>query len=52
MCRYLNHCYTYKKKNNSFLKFDRSLVRMTKIVEIGHIFPAEKRDWKASPTRI
>ena len=27
-------------------------VRMTKIVEIGQIFPAEKRDWKASPTRI
>ena len=36
----------YKKINNSFLKFDHSLLRMPKIIEIGQIFLAEKRDWK------
>ena len=38
--------YTYKKINNSFLKFDHFLLRRPKIIEIGQIFPAEKRDWK------
>ena len=37
---------TYKKINNAFLKFDRSLLRMPKIMEIGWIIPAEKRDSK------
>ena len=39
--RYFKRFYTYKKINNSFLKFDHSLLRMTKIIEIG--FAAEKR---------
>ena len=34
----------YKKINNSFLKFDHSLLRVPKIIEIGQIFLAEKRD--------
>ena len=38
--------YTYKKINNIFLKFDHFLLRMLKIIEIGQIFPAEKRDSK------
>ena len=42
---------TCKKIDNSFLKFDHSLVRMTKIIEIGQIFPAEKRDLKTQLTR-
>ena len=46
VCRYLKRFYTYKKINNSFLKFDHSLLRMPKIIEIGQIFAAEKRDWK------
>ena len=29
--------------NNIFLKFDYSLLRMSKIMEIGWIIPAEKR---------
>ena len=38
--------YLYKKINNSFLKFDHFLLRMPKIIEIGQIFPAEKRNGK------
>ena len=34
-CRCLKGFYTYKKINNSFLKFDYSLLRMPKIIEIG-----------------
>ena len=30
VCRYLKRFYTYKKINNSFLKFDHSLLRMPK----------------------
>ena len=37
---------TYKKINSIFLKFDHSLLRMPKIIEIGLIFSAEKRDSK------
>ena len=33
--RYLKRFYTYKKINNIFLKFDHSLLRMPKIVEIS-----------------
>ena len=51
ICRHLKRFYTYKKIDNSFLKFDHSLVRMTKIIEIGQIFPAEKRDLKTQSTR-
>ena len=51
ICRYLKRFYTYKKIDNSFLKFDHSLVRMTKIIEIGQIFPAEKRDLKTQSQR-
>ena len=51
ICQDLKHFYTDKKINNSFLKFDHSLVRMTEIIVIGQIFPAEKRDLKTSPTR-
>ena len=32
-----------KKIDNIFLKFDHSLLRMPKIIEIGEIIPAEKR---------
>ena len=46
ICRYLKRFYIYKKVNNSFLKFDHSLLRMPKIIEIGQIFPAEKCNWK------
>ena len=38
--------YTYKKINNIFLKFEHSLLRMRKIIEIGEIISAEKRDSK------
>ena len=40
-----NFC-IYKKINDSFLKFDHSLLIMPKIIEISEIFPAEKRDSK------
>ena len=40
------HLYTYKRINNIFLKFDDSLLRMPKLIEIGYIIPAEKRDSK------
>ena len=43
---YLKGFHTYNKINNSFLKFDHSLLRMSRIIEIDHIFPAEKRDFK------
>ena len=43
---YLKGFHTYNKINNSFLKFDHSLLRMSRIIEIGHIFLAEKRDFK------
>ena len=33
-------------QENFFLKFDHSLLRMPKIMEIGSIIPAEKPDWK------
>ena len=46
ICRYLKRFYTYKKINSSFLKCDHSLLRMPKILEIGKIIPAEKRDSK------
>ena len=36
----------YKKMNNIFLKFDYSLLRMPKIVEIGLIILAETTDSK------
>ena len=32
-CRYLKGFYTYKKINNSFLKFDHSLLRMPKNIK-------------------
>ena len=35
ICRYLKCFYTYKKINNIFLKFDYSLLRMPKIIEIS-----------------
>ena len=35
ICRYLKRFYTCKKINNIFLKFDHSLLRMPKIIEIG-----------------
>ena len=41
-----NVFFTYKKINNSFLKFDHSLLRIPKITEIGEVFPAEKGDFK------
>ena len=44
ICRCLKRFYTYKKINNSFLKFDYSFLRMPKIIEIGQIFLAEIRD--------
>ena len=34
-CRCLKGFYTYKKINNKFLKFDYSLLRMPKIIEIS-----------------
>ena len=37
---------SYKKINNIFLKFDHSLLRMPKIIEIGYTTSAEKRDSK------
>ena len=37
---------TYKKINSIFLKFDHCLLRMPKIMEIGSIILAEKRDSK------
>ena len=46
ICRSLKRFYTYKKIKNIFLKFNYSLLRMPKIMEIGHIIPAEKRDSK------
>ena len=52
--RYLKRFCTYKKINNIFLKFNHSLLKslkMPKIVEIGYIFPTEKRDSKTRPTR-
>ena len=33
-CRYLKRFDTYKKISNIFLKFDHSLLRMPKIIEI------------------
>ena len=53
--RYLKRFCTYKKINIIFLKFNHSLLKslkMPKIVEIGYIFPTEKRDSKTRPTRI
>ena len=44
-CRYRKRFQGYKKISNSFLKFDHSLMRMPKIIEIGQIFCAEKRNW-------
>ena len=35
ICRYLKHFYTYKKVNSIILKFDHSLLRMSKIIGIG-----------------
>ena len=35
--------FVYKKTNNIFLKINHSFLKMPKIVEIGEIFPAEKR---------
>ena len=35
ICRYLKSFYTFKKINNSFLKFHHYLLRMQKIIEIG-----------------
>ena len=46
ICRYLKSFYTYKKINNIFLKFHYYLLRMQKILEIGRIFHAEKRESK------
>ena len=36
ICRYLKRFYTYKKMNSINLKFDHSLLRMPKIIGIGH----------------
>ena len=47
----ISNVYTYKKRNNIFLKFDHSLLRMPEIIEIGQIIPAEKADSKTQPTR-
>ena len=41
MCQYLKCSYTYKEINNIFLKFHPSLLRMSKIIEIGLIVLAE-----------
>ena len=38
-----NNFNSYKKIHNSFLNFDHSLLMMITIIEIGQIFPAEKR---------
>ena len=38
--------YLQENKKNIFLNFNYSLLRMPKIMEIGHIIPAEKRDSK------
>ena len=46
ICWYLKGFHTYKKTNNIFFKFHYSLLRMQKIIEIGQIVPAEKRDSK------
>ena len=46
ICRYLKRFFTFKKINNNFLEFDHTLLRMPRILEIGQIFPAEKRDSK------
>ena len=46
ICRNLKRFYTYKKVNSIFLKVDQSLLRMPKIMEIGEMVPAEKRDSK------
>ena len=35
ICRYLKRFYTRKKINSIFFKFDHSLLRMPKIIEIG-----------------
>ena len=43
-CRYLKSFYVYNKIDNIFWKFDRSLLKMPKLIEIGLIFPAEKRE--------
>ena len=45
-CQYIKRFYTYKKINNSFLTFDHSLLRMPKLIEVGKIISAEKRDSK------
>ena len=37
ICRYLKRFYTYNEINKSFLKFDYSLLRMIKIMEICKI---------------
>ena len=43
----ISQTFLYLQENkSSFLKFDHSLLRMPKIIEIGQIFPAEKRDFK------
>ena len=38
---YLKRYCTYNKINNAFLKFNHSLLKIPKIIEIGEIFPAE-----------
>ena len=42
----LKRFFTYKKINSIFLKFEHFLQRIPKIMEIGLIIPAEKRDSK------
>ena len=42
----LERFFTSKKINSIFLKFYHLLLRMPKIMEIGLIIPAEKRDSK------
>ena len=46
ICQYLELFYLYKKIKNIFLELHHSLLRMPKIVEIGQIISAEKRDSK------
>ena len=38
--------------NHIFLKFNYFLLKMPKIIEIGSIVPAEKRDSKTLPMHI
>ena len=46
ICQYLKLFYTYKKINTISFKLHHSLLRVPKIIEIGEIVPAEKRDSK------